>query len=84
MKKILWLFLLILPFTGIYGQKADITFLVSDSTTGRAVDSAQVTLGSVTQWTNPNGVASYCANVQVWPMYSEAIQIEFPSTAVAP
>jgi hypothetical protein len=27
---------------------------------------------------------TYCANVQVCPMYSEAIQIEWPSTAVAP
>ena len=28
--------------------------------------------------------ATYCWKVHVWPMYSEAIQIELPSTAVAP
>lgn len=59
MKKILWLFLLILPFTGIYGQTANLTFLVSDSITGKTVDSVQVVLGNTTQWTNPNGVASF-------------------------
>ena len=32
----------------------------------------------------PNGGVSYWARVQVWPMYSLAIQIVLPSTAAAP
>ena len=32
----------------------------------------------------PKGVNSYCANVHVCAMYSDAIQIELPSTAAAP
>ena len=32
----------------------------------------------------PNGVASYWASVQVWPMYSEAIQMVFPDGTAAP
>jgi hypothetical protein len=33
---------------------------------------------------DPNGAASYCASVQLCPMYSLAVQIDVPSTAVAP
>lgn len=32
----------------------------------------------------PIGRVRYTASVQVWEMYSEAIQMDFPSTAVAP
>jgi hypothetical protein len=32
----------------------------------------------------PTGAANHCASVQVWLMYSEAIQIEVPSATAAP
>jgi hypothetical protein len=35
-------------------------------------------------WQAPIGAVSHSASVQVWAMYSEAIQMLLPSTAVAP
>src|SRR5262249_9008594 len=32
----------------------------------------------------PNGADVYCAKLQVWAMYSEAIQMSSPTTAAAP
>jgi hypothetical protein len=32
----------------------------------------------------PNGAATYSARVQVWPMYSYAVQMNLPSLTAAP
>lgn len=64
----------------------------ADGPVGEAADQGLIRLIRVSQFASdvrvppqlPNGVASYSASVQLCPMYSLAIQMLRPSTAVAP